>query len=375
MEEPIRILQVVTQMHRAGLETMLMNYYCNIDRSRVQFDFLVHRSETYDYDSEIESLGGHIYHVKPITPRGFKAYLSELDSFFASHKEHKIVHAHLDALSAFVLRAAKNAGVPVRIAHSHNNAFDKDKKLPLRYAARALIPLYANQYMGCSADALKFMFGEKIAACQRAKVLPNAIDVEAFSFSQEKRRAARKELGLGDELVVGHIGRFGYQKNHGFLIDIFEALYKQQSDAVLLLIGDGEDRFAIEQKVKTLGLEQNVRLLGVRKDIPKLLSAMDVFLLPSRFEGFSVVLIEAQTNGVPCIVSNTIKRDNDISGKICFCSLGASPQDWAQKIIASVGLRYDETDKISAAGFDIRKQSKLLAARYLALAAQRIESR
>lgn len=367
MSKPIRILQVVTQMHRAGLETMLMNYYRNIDRDLVQFDFLVHRDDEYDYDREIEALGGHIYHVRPITPRNFMGYLDDLSAFFSEHSEYKIVHAHLDALSAFVLRAAKRKNVPVRIAHSHNTDFDKDSKMLLRYFAKALIPLYATHFMGCSKPALKFMFGEQIANGSSALVLPNAIDLTAFSFSREKRICVRENLGIDEKLVIGHIGRFGYQKNHEFLIDIFAELYRLRSDAVLLLIGDGEDKPKIEEKVRNLGLEGSVRFLGVRNDIPDLLSAMDLFVMPSWFEGFVIVLLEAQMNGLPAIASNTICSEINVSERLKFMSLEATAFEWAQMILSIDGRRYDAAEKMRVGGFDIRQQAKKLEEYYCRL--------
>lgn len=364
--DPIRVLQIVNGMQRAGLETMLMNYYRNIDRKKVQFDFLVHTNKECAYDQEIITLGGNIYHIRPMRISDFGSYLRELDDFFKQHC-YQIVHSHLDALSGFALRAAANNNVPIRIAHSHNNGFEKDKKLILRLMAKNLIPHFATHYWGCSWDAARFMFGQNISALPSCGVLPNAIDLKAFFYSEKSRREIRQELCVENMLVLGNIGRFCYQKNHEFLMKIFQQVHIARPESVLLLIGEGEYEDRIRRQIERLGLTDSVRLLGVRKDIPKLLSAMDVFVLPSRFEGLGIVLLEAQANGLSCFASDTVAKEVNATGRIKFLSLSSSAEQWARQIVASDISRYDKTELIKNAGYDIEEASLKLINMYRGL--------
>lgn len=355
--EPVRILQVVTKMDRAGLETMLMNYYRNIDRNRVQFDFLVHRDEKGDYDDEILAMGGKIYHTYPIHPRYLVLYFTRLNFFFAEHPEYKIVHSHVDSLSAFPLCAAKKAGVPIRIAHSHSTDFDRDFKLPLRYLSKRMLHSTANRYWGCSKPAVQFMFGNKVYSSGHYMIFKNAIDSKRFSFSKEIRDRMREELGIKGRLAIGHVGRFDYAKNHDFLIDVFYETYKQNSNAVLLLIGDGGQKTRIQEKVDALSLEESVKFLGSRSDVPFLLQALDLFLLPSRYEGLPLVLVEAQAAGLPCMISDVVTSEVEItSGLVSYVPLCSGAESWAQKILTAVanGLeRHDTFKEIQESGYDI----------------------
>lgn len=364
MSKPIRILQIVTQMHRAGLETMLMNYYRHIDRDRIQFDFLVHRNGEFDYDKEILEMGGRIFHIRPIRGNDFVCYLKDLKQFFSLHKELKIVHSHLDALSGFVLAAAKQANVDVRIAHSHNNGFETDNKRWARYFAKQLIPLSATHFWGCSKEAIEFMFGRKVLESNRSRLVPNAISLNQFSFSQEQRVKMRKQMGLDGKLVVGHIGRFSQQKNHEFLIKIFNELCRKLSNSVLMLIGEGEEKNTILTLAKQLGIEDKVLFLGVRTDIASLLCAMDVFVLPSLFEGLGIVLIEAQAIGVPSVASNCVAKEVNVTGHVKFLSLDDSTGLWVDYIMHEKGKWYNDRMVLEETGYEIKESACKLAICY-----------
>lgn len=366
----IRVLQVVTQMHRAGLETMLMNYYREIDRQKIQFDFLVHRDGTYDYDDEICRLGGRIFHISPITVRGFTSYLKELNHFFSVHTDYKIVHCHLDAFSGFALRAAKRAGVPYRIAHSHNNGFDKNKKYPIKMLSKKTIPLYATHFWACSPEALKFMF-PRVRTDKNTAIIPNAISTKQFLFCRNQRQTIRKELNVENLLVVGHIGRFCYQKNQEFVVEVFAQLHQMHPESVLLFIGTGDDMDKIRHKVHQYALTESVRFLGVRNDVSSLLSAMDVFLLPSFFEGFGIVLLEAQANGLPCVAADTISPFVNVSGTICWKSLKNSALQWAQELLRinrKEHIKELQVESFEQSEFDIAVAARKLENRYICMA-------
>lgn len=360
-KQPIRVLHIVTSMNRAGLETMLMNYYRNVDRSKVQFDFLVHRSEKGDYHDEIIELGGRIHHFSPITIGSMLTYSRKMATFLFQHPEYKIVHSHLDALSALPLAGAKAARVPLRIAHSHNSGFSIDAKYPLRVILRGLIANYATDLFACSEGAGSFMFGRK----SQYRIIKNAIDTRQFAYNPSVRRKVREQLGLGDDLVFGHVGRFSYQKNHDLLIYIFNEVAKQRKNARLLLIGTGELEDIIKDKVRQLGLEEKVRFLGVRRDIPDLMQAMDVFVMPSRYEGLPVVSVEAQASGLRCVFSDVVTRDLDVTGLCSFVDL-SDLLDWTSELTKRMNTdRTLAADAVVSAGYDIADAAHKLQTVYI----------
>lgn len=358
---PIRVLQVVTHMERGGLESMLMNYYKHVDRERVQFDFLVHRQERAAFDDEIESLGGRIYRLPRLVPWS-KSYLSALNRFFEEHPEYKVVHVHQDCLSSVILKVAAQHNVPVRIAHSHNANQDRNLKYPIKLWYRRSIPQYATNLFACGKDAGDWMFSGA-----PYQIINNAIDVAAYSYDPEKRIEMRQKLGLENELIVGHVGRFNPQKNHPLLLDIFAALLKKEPNAVLLLAGGGEDMPKIQAKAQALGVAEHVRFLGVRSDVADLMQAMDVFVFPSLYEGLPVTMVEAQTAGLPCIISDKVPSECILTeGLVDVMPLSASPSAWAEKILAKRAIpRTDRRAEIAAHGFDITTEVVKLQEFYL----------
>ena len=360
MSEPIRVLQVVTYMGRGGLETMLMNYYRNIDRDKVQFDFLTHRDERWDYDDEIESLGGKIYHLPKLNPFS-KNYLNALDKFFKEHKEYQIVHCHQDCLSGVVLKVAKKNGVKFTIAHSHNANQDKNLKYLIKLFEKRKIPKYADKLFACGNEAGRWMFNT-----DNFEVLNNAIDTDLYTYNAEKASKVKKEFGIENKFVVGHVGRFNPQKNHEFLIDVFNEIQKIKEDSVLMLVGDGDLRQEIEQKVQDLGLSEKVIFTGIRSDVNDLMQGMDVFLFPSLYEGLGIVLIEAQASGLKCIISDTIPKDGIITDDVLSLSLNQSPVIWANEVLKYQGYkRIDNKELIEKADYDIKNNAKKLEQFYI----------
>lgn len=357
----IRILQVVTHMERGGLESMLMNYYRHIDREKVQFDFLVHRQERAVFDDEIESLGGKIYRLPRLVPWS-KAYLSELKCFFDEHPEYEAVHVHQDCLSSVILKAAAQHHIPVRIAHSHNANQDKNLKYPIKLWYKRSIPKYATNLFACGKDAGDWMFSGA-----PYQIINNAIDAAAYAYEPEKRAEMRCQLGLTDELVVGHVGRFNQQKNHPFLLEVFAALLKKEPHAVLLLVGGGEDMPKIQAKAQTLGIAERVRFLGVRSDVADLMQAMDVFVFPSLYEGLPVTMVEAQASGLPCVISDKVPSECILTdGLVDILPLLANPDAWAAKILEKRRiLRTGHHTEITAHGFDITTEAVKLQKFYL----------
>ena len=356
----VRVLHIVTNMDRGGLETMLMNYYRHMDREKIQFDFLEHRMDRAAYDDEIESLGGRIFRLPRLNPLS-SDYYHALNAFFAAHPEYRIVHSHLDCMSAYPLGAAKNAQVPVRIAHAHSTSQDRNWKLVFKLISKKLISLYTTDLFACSADAGEWMFGTK-----DVHILPNAIDIERYAFNLLIRNQTKKALGLDDAFVIGHVGRFSAVKNHSFLTDIFAQIKRQEPNSKLLLVGAGSEMQAVQQKVKTLGLGADVIFTGVRNDVANLMQAMDVFVFPSLYEGLGIVLIEAQAAGLPCVVSDTIPREAYLTDLVTAEKLSSSVEKWAEKILKKRDFpRTDRRDEIAAHGFDITTEAVKLQEFYI----------
>lgn len=323
----IRILQCVNDMHRAGLETVLMNYYRHIDRTKIQFDFLTHRPYRSDYDDEIESLGGKIYYAPRLYPQNYPKYFKWMKHFFKNHPEYQIVHSHIDAMSYLPLKAAKKAGIPIRIAHSHNTSIDKDFKYFLKQYFRSKITKVATDYCACGQEAGFFLFGK-----EKYTFIPNAIDISKFLFDDNIRNMKRNELNIQNEFVIGHVGRLSYQKNHKFLVELFNEYVNLNPRTLLLLVGVGEKENEIRKQVHEFGLDKKVRFLGNRSDVNELYQAMDVFVMPSHFEGVPVVGIEAQFSDLPCIFSNKVPNEVKFNSKTKFIPLEAPIKDWINAI-------------------------------------------
>lgn len=360
----IRILQCVNDMHRAGLETMLMNYYRNTDKSKVQFDFLTHRPNPSDYDEEILSLGGRVYYAPRLYPQNYPEYFKWTRQFFYEHPEYKIVHSHIDSMSYLPLLAAKRSGVPYRIAHSHNTSIDMDYKYPLKQYFRHKITSVANIYLACGEEAGKYLFGRNAF-----KVIPNAVEAKSFYFNKCIRDKIRNQLGISCErFVIGHVGRFTHQKNHKFLLEVFKSVLSKRPDAVLLLIGTGEKVDEVNYLIRKYNLTKNVMMLGNRADVDELYQAMDVFVLPSLYEGIPVVGIEAQFSGLPCIFSDRVPLETKFTSTCDFLSLNLSPEDWANYIIKKINQnRGSQTKEIINSKYDIENSKYILQDLYLSL--------
>lgn len=355
--KPIRILQVVTTMNRGGLETMLMNYYRQLDKGKIQFDFLTHRNDPAQYDEEIEALGGKIYHLPILNPFS-KNYRYELSRFFKTHPEYKIVHSHLDCLSAIPLNYARKHGVPIRIAHGHSASQNKNMKYIVKRYYKRLIPEYATKIFACGDKAGTWMFGKN-----KYEVFYNAIDAERYVYSLNTARKVRAQINIpSDALVVGHVGRMDHAKNQSYIIDIFMNFHKEHQNSHLVLIGSGPLRDELKQKSVIYGIHNSVHFLGVRSDVPDLMQAMDCLLFPSLFEGLSLVMIEAQAAGLPVLASSAVSKECAITDLVKFMSLDEAPEKWANKLWRMVQQtkRRNTYEEIVVAHYDIKANVKWL---------------
>lgn len=351
--EPVRVAQILNRMDSGGIEAVVMNYYRHIDRSKVQFDFYVSKESFLPQRAELEKLGAAVYFIPSY--RYPIAYHQKLYTAF-KHRGYKIVHAHLNAMSVFPLFAAWRAGVPVRICHNHTTAaWSEGVKTLLKYILRPFCKQFSTEWFACGEVAGRWMYGNKAFDAGKVTIMPNAIDTMKFTYDSTARATLRDKLGIPkDSFVVGHVGRLKYQKNHQFLLKIFSELNKIDPDARLLLIGEGELENRIRQQIQAAGLQNRVLLMGARQDVDKLYSVMDVFCLPSRYEGMPVVAWEAQANGLPCVLSDKITTEADISRQV----LRLAPENasmWRKSLKEKnrVTVKYEDIKE-----YDIQNEAK-----------------
>lgn len=369
--QPIRILYVNGGiMNRGGIESYMMNYYRNIDRSKIQIDFVVHGFDKGVYDDEIKSMGGVIYNV-PIKSKDYLGNKRELKKIFLSGK-YKIVHSHMDAMNMVVLKLAKQCNIPIRIAHSHNTQHLTNNRIKflINEYARKNINKYATHFFACSDDAGKWLYGEKLFLNGQVKIIKNAIDLNQFRFDLNKRNKFRKELKLRDEFVIGHVGRFDYQKNHLFLLELFKKVLEYIPNSKLVLVGDGYLKNKLLSKINELNLDDKVIMLGSRANVNEMFNIFDMFILPSIFEGLGIVGIEAQANGLNCVMSDVIPSEVKIIDKVKFISLNEEYLLWVKEIINiknSDKNRGFYKDLFNYSGYNIKLEVKKLENLYLKL--------
>lgn len=359
-----RVAHIIGKWLGGGVEMVVMNYYRNIDKTKVQFDFICDEDSINIPREEIESLGGKVILIPPY--QNLLKYRKELYKVLTENS-YKIVHSHINTLSVFPLQIAKKANVPIRIAHSHSTSSIKEwKKNIIKQILRPFSRVYANHYMCCSECAGRWLFGNREYDKGNVHLLYNAINIDKFKFNENIRNEIRKELNISeDTLVIGHVGRFALQKNHSFLIDVFNEVHKKRSDAILLLVGQGALQKEIENKVQKLGLSENVKFLGQRDDVYNLYQAFDVFTLPSLYEGISIVGIEAQCAGLISIFADNITREVKLLETSKFIPIN-DYKLWAENIINIKKYKRENYDElVRSKNFDIKEEAKKLEQIYI----------
>ena len=365
----IRILHSVSNMDRAGIETMLMNYYRHIDREKVQFDFLCNKVKPGAYDDEIKALGGKIYHTPGLNPLKYFQYLKFMKELFSENGDYRILEAHNGSFGVYALYAAKRNNIPIRIFHAHGASITKDWKLPLKLVCKALLPGCMTHRFSCGVAAATCYFGESSYGSKKYELIPNAIEVERFVYNPQFRDKIRKQYCLEDKHVIGHVGRFMKQKNHTFLLDVFAKVAARDRDAILVLLGDGELFSDMKKKAIELGLDERIIFTGNVGNVNEWYNAFDVFVLPSVWEGLPVVGVEAQANDLPCVFSDSITKEIGLSHKAKFVSLTASIDQWVNEIMSSIQEkeRNNNTVLITENHYNITQEAKKLQERYIQL--------
>ncbi|MBW8348399.1 glycosyltransferase family 1 protein [Bacillus sp. IITD106] len=358
MTEPIRVLHIVSALERGGAETLIMNIYRHIDRKNVQFDFITHSDKPGDFDQEIKEMGGTIYQIPSLGASGPIRYLKELINIMSANN-YAAIHAHTDFQSGFPALAAKICKIKHRICHSHSNNWLQDgwKGLLMLKVLQFLIKISATKLCSCSEEAATFLFGNS----SKVHILKNGININEFLTADEGcKEQILNELSVpSHSKIIGHIGRFSESKNHHFLLKVLKQMVEKDPAYIALLVGEGPLRKTIELEAVRLGLQNHVRFLGVRSDIPKLIKAFDLFLFPSKFEGFGIVLLEAQCSGIPCVVANTVPKSTDIGlGLVTFLPLEENVARWCNCIEQSLKMEKPNQNlifnNISKYGFNIR---------------------
>ncbi len=351
-----RLLCIVGSMNAGGAETFLMKLYRNLDKKKYQMDFAVAVQEKGYYDDEIIAMGGKIFHITPKS-QGFFKNFSSMVRLVRNEKYKYVLRTSQHSLSALELFAAQLGGAKVRIFRSSNSntTTGRGKDLMLHKICRFMPRVFANVKIAPSTAAAEFMYGKNCIERKKAFLVHNAIDLNVYKYNSENVDKIRREFNLEDKFVVGHVGRFNQQKNHKFLLEIFKKIKEKNNNAVLMLVGTGELKNQIDDKIEEMGISDSVIFTGVRSDVPDLLSAMDVFVFPSLYEGMPNVVIEAQATGLPCIIADTITKEADITGLVNYMSLQTSAKEWAEKVGKSINTeRVDTKENFIKNGYDIR---------------------
>ncbi len=336
--KPIRILQVIPDMRSGGVENFIMNLYRSIDREMVQFDFVVHYKEKKFLDDEIERLGGKIYRFSLRNDNNLIKYIIDLNQFYKKHREYKVVHCHWNSMGFIHLFVAKINKVYVRIGHSHNSSAGIGTKGKIKKLMVKPYKYVTTLNMACSNKAGIFLFGNK-----PFEFIPNAINVNKFRYSNQAREKIRNSLRLNkDDFLIGHVGRFNTQKNHRFLIEVFKQIYQLNHKAYLIMLGEGELLDTVKRQVRESGLEKNVFFAGVHSNMEDYYSAMDIFLLPSLYEGLPLTAVESQASGLDTLLSDSITKQVKINDNVYYLS-NKNVRDWCDMVIKCAHGKVDRT--------------------------------
>ena len=365
INKPIKVAHVIGMAINGGTEALWVNYYRYIDRTKVQFDFLVESESKIIDKEEIEKLGGHVVIIPPY--KNVFKYMKSLKRIFKEN-QYDIVHSNMNALSVFTLKAAKKAGIKVRIAHSHSTSNKKEwKKNIVKNLLRPFSKKYATDYFACSEHAGRWLFGDKTYNQGKVKIVKNAIDIEKFKFNEENRKLIRNEFNiLDDEILIGNVGRMMPQKNQSFLLDVFAKYHQNNPKSKLMIINDGPLFEELKAKANNLSITDSVIFVGPKSDLYRYYSAFDVFTLPSLYEGLGIVLVEAQANGLNCIASTNVPREADGTGYVKFVELEV--EKWI-KTLNNISVNRNEwtdcEEKLIKSQYSIKDAVKDLELLYL----------
>ncbi len=370
MAKPIRVLHVLGNTQLGGAESRTMDLYRHLDRSRVQFDFLVHTEREGHFDKEIKELGGRIFRVPRFRMYNYFSYKKAVAGFFKKHHEFCMVQGHITSTASIYLPVAKKAGISVTIAHARSAGVDKGVKGTLTRWLRRNLSKKADYLFTCSRLAGISVFGAQAVREGRTVFIPNAIDCQAFSYQKDTRERVRRELGIEDKYVIGHVGRFHYAKNHEYLLQVFATLAGRsemgvRKDYVLILLGEGEGMEGAKALSEQLGIGERVHFLGNRSNVYDYYQAMDYFVYPSRFEGLPGTVVEAQAAGLRVLMSDTICEEVAATELVHVMSIREDPKVWADYVESTADYeRRSYAEEMKNAGFDVAAQAQRMMGFY-----------
>lgn len=366
MTDAVRVLQVVHGMNQGGVENFLMNVYRKTDKKKIQFDFIYHTGEKCFFDDEITASGGKIYRCPDYRIINHLEYIAWWKDFLKKHTDYKIIHSHLDSCANIHLRVAKKFGL-VTIAHAHSTSDGKGYKANVKRILKIGFNGCCDYKFACSKAAARWLYGKETEENGKCEIILNGIDAEKFKFNEEIRQKIRSELLLENKLAIGHVGSFYPVKNHEFLLKCFWEILKINSNACLLLIGEGPTKERIIALAKELDIYDKVKFLGLKSNVNDYMQAMDVFVLPSLYEGLPVTLIEAQAAGLPCMVSDSVTTEVSVTENCVFKSLKNDLSQWAWEIVrvSKETVRTVTTQQIIDSGYDIANTAEKLTRFYL----------
>lgn len=363
MSELIRVPQIIGKLAAGGVESVVFNYYRNIDRTKIQFDFIIHEDSLVGFPGELIEMGANVYKI-PSYKHIFK-YIRSLRKILKENN-YRIIHSHMNTMSVFSLFAAWSCGIKTRVCHNHSTANKSEGARAIaKYILRPFNKIFATDYFACGDYSAEWMFGKSNVEKGRVTVVNNAIDLDEFSTKPDIRASVRKHFNMEGKFVLGHVGRFEHQKNHSFLIEIFEAVHNKEPESVLFLAGRGGLEQEIKEKVKAKGLSDSVIFYGITGYTSAFYQALDVFVLPSFFEGFPVVGLEVQAVGCPIVSADTVTDKMKIAD-VEFISLDRPPEEWADIILSKRNsLRTENGSLLKKAGYDIKEKAKIIENFYL----------
>lgn len=360
----MRILHVIGSLGMGGSQAMVMSLYRAIDRQQMQFDFVLDTQTEGVFENEIRQLGGRIYYVPKFNGRNGAKVRSAWHKFFREHPEYKILHSHVRSYASLYLPIAKKNGLKT-VVHSHNTSNGKGIASVGKWLLQYPLRHQADYFFGCSEWAGQWLFGKKVVKSDRYYMLKNAVDMDRFAFRPEIRQQIRQELGAEESTrVLGHVGRMNVQKNHAFLLRAFRDMVDAHPDTLLVLLGDGELREAVEKQIRELSLEKHVRVLGVKENAQEYMSAMDALLLPSLHEGLPVVVVEAQAAGLPCLIADTITREVALSELVHYLPINEGTEPWVKAMDEVDFARKDVAEALAQQGFSVTHTAKWLCRFY-----------
>lgn len=356
--KPIRVLHVFGRTDMGGAENRIMDLYRSIDRSKIQFDFMVHTKDRCYFDDEIENLGGHVYHISRYNVKNHITYKNEWVDFFKKHREISVVHGHMTSTAGIYLPLAKKHDVRLTIAHTRSAGVPRGIKGIMTKCLRTNLYKRADVCLACSQIAGINTFGQKAFNKGIITVVPNAIDTKRFAFEGSVRAKVRDELGInGSTFLVGHVGRFHYAKNHEFLIKVFSEIKRQHPESKLVLVGDGELKEQINKWIDEFGIARDVILTGTRKNVEDYYQAFDYFVFPSRYEGLPGTVVEAQASGLRCLISDSVTEEVIITELAKAKSLSETPEEWAKTVVETRDYsRTSHAEEVKNKGFDSESQ-------------------